>query len=175
MTAVQPAGRLDPLDPVREALLTRARAEADRLLAEADEEASGTIARAMVDADGIRGAARAQGEADAAGVLVSERARARRRARAAVLAAQHDAYEELRARVLRDLPALRADPAYGAWRDRLCGRVKAVLGADARVAESPEGGVVGELVGRRVEYTLAGLADQTLDALGVDVEGLWRT
>ncbi len=180
MTAVQPVGPLDrpdvsdPLDPVRTALLAQARADADALLAEADAEASESLARARAEADAIRAAARAQGEADAAALLESERTRARRRARAAVLAAQRDVHDELRARVLRELPGLRADPAYGAWCERLRERARAVLGADARVAESPYGGVVGEQAGRRAEWTLVGLADQALAALGADLEGLWR-
>lgn len=165
----------DLLVPVRAALLAEARAEADRLLAQVDAEAAATIARAEAEADGIRGEARAQGEADAAAVLAAERARARRQARAIVLAAQRDVYEDLRASVLRRLPALRAEAAYGAWRDRLRERVHTELGADAVVTEHPDGGVVGELGGRRVAYTLAGLAEQALDELGEDVEGLWAT
>ncbi|GAB2856353.1 hypothetical protein [Nocardioides pacificus] len=173
MTPSHPAGGADPLGPVRAALLARAEAEAQRLLAEADEEASGVLAQARAEADGIRAAARAQGELDAARELVSARARIRRRARTAVLSAQRDAYAELRARVLDELAGLRGDPGYGAWCDRLRERVQAVLGADARVVDSPSGGVVAEADGRRVECTLVGLADRVIDGLGADVEGLW--
>jgi vacuolar-type H+-ATPase subunit H len=165
----------DALLPVREALLARAEAEAQRLLAKVDAEADAIIARAQVEADTIRAEARAQGEADAAEVLVGQRARARRQARAVVLAAQRETYDELRSRVVRDLPALRADPAYAAWRDRRGQDVRAVLGPDAVVTEHPEGGVIGEVAGRRVAYTLTGLADRALDALGSEVEGLWST
>lgn len=175
MTAAAPTTPPDPLLGVREALLSRAHADAQRLLAEVDAEADAIIAGAQAEADTIRVEARAQGEADAAEVLAAERARVRRHARAVVLAAQRDTYDELRSRVVRDLPTLRADPAYATWRDRLGEDVRAVLGADAVVTEHPAGGVLGEVAGRRVAYTLVGLADRALDALGADVEGLWST
>jgi vacuolar-type H+-ATPase subunit E/Vma4 len=165
----------DQLRPVGAALLARARADTERALGDADAEAAGVLARAEAEAEAIRAEARAQGEADAAGVLVTERARARRQARAIVLAARREIVEELRTEVWRELPQLRADPAYGRWRDGLGTRVRRVLGADAAVSDHPDGGVVGEVAGRRVAYTLEGLADQALEALGSDVEGLWST
>ena len=167
--------RRDPLLPVRAGLLDRAGSEAGRLLAEVDAETAAVIARAEAEADAIRAESRAQGEADAAGVLVAERARARRQARSVVLAAQREAYEELRSRVRRELPLLRADPAYAAWTDRVGDDLRAVLGPEAVVTEHPEGGVVGEAAGRRVASTLTGLAERALDALGSDVERLWST
>lgn len=173
VTAEEAEAPSDPLRPVIEALATRARADAARLLAEVDQEGAAIIARAQAEADAIRAEARAQGEADAVGVLVTERARARRQARATLLAAQRETYDELCARVTRGLPALRSDPAYAAWRDRSHEDVRALLGPDAVVSEHPEGGVLGEVAGRRIACTLAGLADRALDALGSDVEGLW--
>jgi hypothetical protein len=35
--------------------------------------------------------------------------------------------------------------------------------------------VLGEANGRRVRYTLAGLADHVIDTMGADVEGLWSS
>lgn len=163
----------DPLLPVREALLARARADAERLLAEVDAEGEAIIARARVEADAIRAEARAQGEADAAAVLVAERARGRRQARAVVLAAQRESYAGLRARVVEQVATLRDDPGYAAWCDGLREQVRAALGPGAVVSEHPEGGVLGEASGRRVTHTLAMLAERALDALGPDVEGLW--
>ena len=165
----------DPLAPVREALLTRARADADRTLAEADADAAAILSRARGEAEAIHAEARAQGESDAAAVLVAERARVRRQARTVVLAAQRDAYDELRSRVVQALPDLRDDPAYGRWRDRLADHAHAVLGTDALVSEHPRGGVLGEAAGRRFRYTLGGLADRVIEAMGSDVEGLWSS
>lgn len=175
MIDAAPRAHADPLRPVRDDLESRARADAERLLAGADAEADALIARARVEADTIRAQARAQGEADAAALLVAERARARRQARAIVLAAQRDTYDELRSGVLAALPALRADPAYAAWCGRLRQSVRGVLGPDAVVTEHPDGGILGEVAGRRAAFTLVGLADQAVDALGSDVEGLWAT
>lgn len=168
-----PTAAPDTLLPVREALLAHARADAERLLAEVDAEGDAIIARAQAEADAIRAEARAQGEADAAAVLVAERARARRQARAVVLAAQREGYAALRARALEEAATLRADPAYATWCDGVRENVLAALGPDAVVTEHPEGGVLGEASGRRVAYTLPGLAGRALDALGTDLEGLW--
>ncbi len=164
---------VDPLAPVREELLARARADAEQALAEADADAAASLAAARSEADAILDAARAQGESDAAAVLSAKRARDRRQARAVVLAAQREAYDELRSQVVHALSAIRDDPGYGPWRDRLAEHARTVLGADAVVSEAPEGGVLGEANGRRVLYTLVGLADRAIHTMGADVEGLW--
>ncbi len=173
MTPVSATVTPDPLVPVREALLARARADAERLLAEVDAEGDAIIARAQVEAEAIRAEARAQGEADAASVLVADRARARRQGRALVLAAQREGYSGLRARVVEQAATLRGDPGYATWCDRLSEVVRAALGPDAVVRELPEGGILGEAPGHRIAYTLVALAERALDALGPDVEGLW--
>ncbi|WP_424752146.1 hypothetical protein [Mycobacterium sp.] len=164
---------VDPLAPVREELLARARADAERVLAEADADAAGTLAAARSEADSIRDAARAEGESDAAAVLSAKSARDRRQARAIVLAAQREAYDELRSQVVQALPAIRDDPGYGPWRDRVAEQARAVLGADAVVSEAPDGGVLAEANGRRARYTLEGLADRVIQTMGADVAGLW--
>ena len=155
--------------------MARARAEAERVVAEADADADATRAAAQREADAIRGAARADGESDAAAVLAAERARVRRQARAVVLAAQREAYDELRSQVVQALSAIRDDPGYRPWRDRLAEHARTVLGTDAVVSEPPEGGVLAETNGRRALYTLVGLADHVIDMMGADVEGLWST
>lgn len=166
---------VDPLTPVREELLARARADAERVLADADADADATLASARREANAILEAARAQGESDAEALLSAKRARDRRQARAIVLAAQREAYDNLRSEVVRALSAIRADPRYGAWRDRQAERARRVLGADAVVSEAPEGGVLAEANGRRTASTLTGLADQVIHAMGADVEGLWSS
>ena len=173
MTVAFTSAAADPLLPVREALLACARADAERLLAEVDAEGDAIIARAQAEADAIRAEARAQGEADAAAVLVAERARGRRQARAVVLAAQRESYAGLRTRVVEQVATLRGDPWYAAWCDGMREEVRSALGPDAVVSEHPEGGVLGEASGRRVAFTLVVLAERALDALGPDVEGLW--
>ena len=173
MTPATVTAAPDPLLPVREALLARARADAERLLAEVDAEADEIVARAEAEADAIRAEARAQGEADAAAVLVAERARARRQARVVVLAAQRESYADLSARAAEQVATLRADPGYASWCDGLRENARAALGPAAVVTEHPGGGVLAEAPGRRVAYTLVGLIEQAVEALGPDLEGLW--
>ncbi len=173
MTAAVAPDLADPLAPVRQTLLAQARADADRTLAEADADAAAILAGAQSEADAIRAEARAQGESDAAAVLAAERARVRRQARAVVLAAQREAYDELRSQVVQALAALRDDPAYGPWRDRLADHARRALGADAVLSEPAEGGVLAEANGRRALYTLVGLADHMIDVIGPDIEKLW--
>ena len=123
VTAAPPMTRRDPLLPVRAGLLApRRRRRPNGCSRRSTRRPTRSSPAPRREADAIRAEARAQGEADAAGVLVAERARARRQARAVVLAAQREAYEELRSRVRRELPLLRADPAYAAWTDRLARR-----------------------------------------------------
>lgn len=145
------------------------------MLAEVDAEADAIMAAAQRDADAIRSAARAEGESDAAAVLTAEHARVRRQARAVVLAAQREAYDELRSQVVRALSAVRDDPGYQPWRDRLAEQARTVLGTDAVVSEPAEGGVIAEKNGRRAHYTLVGLADHVITSMGADVEGLWSS
>lgn len=170
MTVAVPVS--DALAPVRDALLTRARMEADALVAGAEAEAEAALGRARQEAEDLRALARAQGEADAEAVLVSARTRSRRRARARVLAAQRELYDELRRRVHRAAGDRASDPAgYDRLRRRLVERAHEALGPEAVVSEPPEGGVVARSGGRRFVCTLPDLADAALAT--VDVEGLW--
>ncbi len=143
------------------------------MVAAAEAEAGATLAAAQREAGAVRAAARAEGESDAAALLATERARVRRQARAVILAAQREAYNELRSQVVQALSALRDDPCYGPWRDRLAEHARTVLGTDAVVSEPPEGGVLAEKNGRRALYTLVGLANHVIDTMGAEVEGLW--
>jgi hypothetical protein len=142
-------------------------------VAAAEIEAEAIRRDASQQAEAVRHEARVQGEADGQGVLVAERARARRRARATVLAAQGEAYTKLRDRARLAVAALREDPGYPALRDRLTAEATEMVGADASVTESPEGGVVAEAPGRRAALTLTALADRVLDLPGLDLEALW--
>ncbi len=121
-------GRLDPLAPVREALLADARSEAGRTLAEADAEVDAVRARTAAECDRIRREARARGEADAEELLGAERARVRRQARAVVLRARGEAYDELRRRARDAAVALRTVPDYPALRARLVEQARSLVG-----------------------------------------------
>ena len=173
MTARLTADAVAALEPVRTALLARARADGDALLASADADAETAVAAARVEAAAAVAEARAQGERDAALVRTAERARARRQARAVVLRAQRAAYDELRRRSRAAAARLRTEPGYPALLDRLTALARAELGAAAVVREHPDGGVVAEAPGRRVDLRLATLAERAVDTLGPEVEALW--
>jgi vacuolar-type H+-ATPase subunit E/Vma4 len=158
---------------VRDALLAGARQEASALLAEADAESAARVREAEQQGEEIRDRARAEGEADARTVLVAERARARRQARAVVLAAQSEVRDELGRRVHEALARLRDDPAFPEMQGRLEAQARALLGDRARLTPHPSGGCTAEAPGRRVEVTLAAVADRELERLGPELEALW--
>jgi hypothetical protein len=173
VTATTPRAPAAALAPVRAGLLARAHADADAALAEADADADSALAEARQQAAAILADARARGERDAAVAEARERARARREARSTVLGAQRAAYEELRRRGEAAARALRTGPGYPALVASLSACARAELGPAAVIREHPDGGVVAEVPGRRLDATLAALADRALDGLGPDVQGLW--
>jgi len=162
----------DPLAPLVSALLDRATRDADAVLARADAEADETLARARAQADEILAEARARGARDAEAVLAAERSRAEREARAVVLAAQSRVHESARRAVRAAVATLQDDPAYPDLLAVLRTRAEHDLGPDARITELPEGGIEAVAGGRRLEFSLAGLADDLMDEVG-GVEELW--
>jgi len=65
---------------------------------------------------------------------------------------------------------LAEDPAL---RGRLVAAVWARLGPDATVLDAAGGGVVGVAAGRRIDLSLAAVAERAVDALGGEVRALW--
>jgi vacuolar-type H+-ATPase subunit E/Vma4 len=161
------------LDPVRAALLDRARADGDALLAAADAQAAAAVAAARAEAGAAVAEARARGEREAAVVRTAERARARREARAIVLRAQRTAYDELRRRSRAAAERLHTEPGYRALQDRLVAVARADLGTQAVIREDPDGGLVAEAPGRRVDLRLGTLAERAVDGLGPELAALW--
>ena len=164
----------DALEPVRTALLARARADADATTARAEADAADRLAEARTEAAAILAAARSEGEQDAATVRARAAARAHREARETVLRAEREAYGRLYRQARTGVAALRADPRYPALVERLRDRARAQLGAEAVVREHPDGGVVAEVPGRRLDLSLPALADRAVDDLGAEVTRLWR-
>jgi vacuolar-type H+-ATPase subunit E/Vma4 len=160
------------LQPVREALLAAAHAEAERTVRAAQEAADHALAEASDRARALVEQGRREGGADADAALTSERSRTHRRARGLVLAAQRAAYDALRAGVQQQVAALPQDPAWPDMREQLAVRARQLLGADAELADVP-GGVVARAGSRTVELTVSSLADAELVELGPEVEKLW--
>lgn len=157
------------LEPLRAALIARARADADRLCTDAETAGRELLAGAGEEAEALLAKARAQGETDAAAMFASEMDRARRSARGVVLAAQRAAYNELRQRALTAVRGLLSDPAR---RARLATVLRSQLGDQAVIHEHPDGGIVAETSdGRSVDASIEKLVDNAVAEL--DLEQLW--
>lgn len=169
-----PTARSDPLEPVRRALLDRARRDAEAMLAEANAAAADTLRNAGAEARAIRENARLLGELDAESRSRADRARAHQEARRLTLGTQRELYEELRRAALLRAANVRNDPGYPAALERLAARARDALGPGATLSEDPSGGIVAETTGRRVAYTVEALLDEVLASQGARLEGLWR-
>lgn len=167
------ATRPDALDTVRAALLETAQRDADGLRTRAASDASALLEDARREAASILEEAQDRGRADGAAIAAANRARSRRAARAIVLRAQREAYDELRRRGRSAVGALRQAPDYIQIRRRLARLAQARAGLDGTVDHHPEGGVVAEAPGRRVDCSLLAMADRAFEALGAEVEDLW--
>ncbi|MEU8279640.1 V-type ATP synthase subunit E family protein [Microbispora bryophytorum] len=156
-----------------EALLRQARLNADAVTRAAEHDAAQTIEDARQQAREIIAAAREQGEAEAKAHSAAVRAQSARHARSSELAARRNALEELRRRAGAAVHALRDDPCYPRLVKRLGELAREAGGDDLVVREHPDGGVVAEGRGRRVDCSLEALANRAVDALGAEVERLW--
>ena len=103
----------------------------------------------------------------------AERARTRRPHQSDVLAAQRDAYEQLRRRATDAVHRLRDEPGYPALRERLAARAAEILGTDAVVTEDSAGGIVAEAAGRRLDLSLTAFAARAFERIEADIDGLW--
>jgi hypothetical protein len=163
----------DALAPVRETLLAAAAAAAADTLRGADQDVAARLAAAEARAAELVARSRAQGAEDGEAALTLERARGRRAARAVVLRTQREVYDELRSRCREAVHDLCAGPSYPVLRDRLVDLVHRELGPDATVRDDPDGGLVGELRGRRVDLSADALAERAVTSLGAQVGQLW--
>jgi len=157
------------LEPLRAALLARARVDAETERAAAEDEGRRAVEAARGQADAVLAEARARGEADAAGLLAAERAQARRAGRGVVLAAQRAAYDDLCRGARTAVAELLADPDR---RRRLSAIVGDRLGEGATVRDHSAGGVMAESPdGRRIDASVDALVDAAITNL--DVGQLW--
>jgi vacuolar-type H+-ATPase subunit E/Vma4 len=157
------------LEPLRAALMSRARAEADQVRADAEADGRQLLTAAREEAEALLAKARTQGEMDAGAIFASEMDRARRSARGVVLAEQRASYNELRPRALRAVRGLVADPAR---RARLTTLLRGQLGEQAAIREHPDGGIVAVTPdGRSVDASIEKLVD--IAVADLDLEGLW--
>jgi hypothetical protein len=152
------------LAPVRAALAEHARREGAQALADADAAVAAERTAAAAEAERLLDLARAAGAADAASAAV-DRARADREAREAVLRAQREEYDSLRGGARAAAAALRLSPDYARLRQSLLAHARALLGPEAVIVDTDDGGIVGSVPGRRVDLSLATFADRAVDAV----------
>jgi len=161
------------LAPVRRSLLTAARQEAADLRRDAAEKALAVLEAARRDADLIRATAAAEGAATARSQAARTSARARRQAHETVLTRRNALRLDLRSQVRQAAVELRTDPRYPRLLARLTEQSRALLGAEATVTESPQGGVVARAGSRTLDVSLPVLAARTLESMTQEVCGLW--
>ncbi len=161
----------EPLAVVRGALLERARRDAAAAADAARSFSDDELARAREEAARIVADARSQGVADAAVALGGERSRTLREARGRVLAAEREAYDELRRRTTAGVAVLLSDlaPDVGA---RVAREAAERLGPDPAISDGAHGPVAVS-TGRRLTLEPDHLVDLALAALGPDLAGLW--
>lgn len=166
MIAVESELRLQPL---RDALVARAHADADRLREEAAAEGRRQIAAARAQVASLLSAARAQGEAEGAELRTAARAEARRTARTAVLGGQRTAYDVLRTRAGEAVRSMMQEPAQRAVLVQL---LRTALGEAVALTDTADGGMVASTPdGRSIDASVSALVDRALADL--DLEPLW--
>ncbi len=160
------------LAPTREAMLGRARRRAADIVAQARREADETRADARRRGTALLVQGRQQGRAAAEPLVAAEDETGRRNARHTVLAAQREAYEELRGRVQEAVCALRGSPGYPPLRQQLAEVATRLAGPGAMITEDPAGGVAARAPGIVVDCSLPRLADAAMETL--DAAALWE-
>lgn len=164
---------LDALAPVRERLLADARREAEQVLTAAREQARTRLDQARGAADVTVEQGRRAGAELAAEAVTRELARARREARGAVLAAQEETRVRVRSAAQAAATAWSTGPDAARVRRALVAEIHAVLGADAVVHGTADGGVTATAGSHRVDLSLTTVVDQVLDERAQEVSRLW--
>jgi vacuolar-type H+-ATPase subunit E/Vma4 len=167
---------MSAVDDACEGLRAEARDDAARLLAEADLDAEATLRRAREEATAIVERARAEGRVEGRIAAGREEAQLQLTVRMSVLAAQRASFEAFRERARRAALELRREPGYGDLLERLAAAARRDLGPDAEVEVDPPdaGGVRARAGTRRVDLTLAAIADRCIDDLGPAARRLWE-
>jgi cell division septum initiation protein DivIVA len=164
MTGLEPEANA-ALEPVRKALHSAAEKQAAELRDDARSQASALLDAARAEASAILSTAAKEGEAAARSESALRSARVRREAHELVLAQRSSIRLELHRRVREAAAGLASDPRYAQVMERLTEQCRELLGRDATVSESPDGGVVAEAGSRRLDLSLPVLVEMTLDSM----------
>ena len=163
------------LEPVSEALVATARLTAEQQRADAVEGVRVELSTARAEADRLLAEARVQGASAAELVASLQLVEAHRQAREMVLGARRRAYEALREDAIGAL-ALRATTTEGRMlTDRLSALVEERLGRDISIDQAERDVLVVEAQSgnRRAAIGPAMLIDHVLLAMAEEVEELW--
>jgi len=163
------------LEPVSEALVAAARLRAEQQRADSIEDVRVELSRAHAEAHRLLAEARVQGASAAEWVASLQLVEARRQAREMVLGARRQAYEALRQDAIGAL-ALRATTTEGRMlTDRLSALVEARLGRDASFDQAERDVLVVEAQSgnRRAAIGPTMLIDHVLLSMTEEVEALW--
>jgi len=155
------------LEPLRNALLARAHAEAAACVARMRSETATELDAARDAADQAVQDARRLGEAEAATAVAIDDATVRRQVHTLLLVARRSVYEALRLHIRNDVRQLHGEPIYRDLRDTMTIAGRSLIGPHATVRDVDDGCVI-EASGRRVEVTLGSLADWALDGVLAD-------
>lgn len=158
------------LDPVRAHHLAGARSHADAIVRDARAQADQIIAKSTADANALTDQAEHEGQASADLDTNRSWIAARRRARGILLAAQREAYDELRNSVAG---AVQSDARYASLLQHFANLASRRLGPGAEVRVDQDA-VLGTRKERHVRWSLQDFVDESLSLIGPDVEELWR-
>lgn len=161
------AAEQQALEPLRNALLTRARGQAAASVARVRSETATQFDAARADADQAVLDARRRGETEGATAVAIDDATVRRQVHTLLLAARRSVYEQLRLQIRNDVRQLHGDPVYRDLRKTMTSAGRSLIGPNATVRDVDDGCVI-EASGRRVEVTLRSLADWALDGVLAD-------
>jgi vacuolar-type H+-ATPase subunit E/Vma4 len=163
------------LEPVRQALLADAAAQADALVAAATREVEASIAEVQQRCDQQVAEVEQRSARASRASLDQEVANARAEAHGAVLGARARAHDRLVEAARAAAMDMRHDPRYPALLDHFERIAHEQLGDDATIERDPTsgGGIVATLGSRRVDYSLPQLADRALEVLADEVARSW--
>lgn len=165
---------LDALAPLRAFLASDAHREVTAVERESQTQVDALEKKAKSECDRILAEAVEKGTDTAHAVAALRSARVRRQANQVVLSQREAIRQTVRASIAAAATALRDEPRYSELRARLAARGRAVLGSNAVIADSPQGGVIASAASRRLDLSLPVLALSTLDEMGTEVSSLWN-
>jgi vacuolar-type H+-ATPase subunit E/Vma4 len=161
------------LAPVAGRMRRDAEAQANRVRSAARAEAAAILAQARAEEAATIADATAAAATRARPLTTSTMRQAHDSARSAVLAAQREACDELRARIRAAVAALPDQPGYEQFGQRLARLALHAAGPGAQLSPAPAGGFLARSPGVLVDCSLSRLADLAVAELGAAVSELW--